>query len=280
MSSVRQAVRDEAAPAGQAPAPRRPGPGKSMLLELCGVSVSYPSRRGPVLALDKLDLAVQPSSFVSVLGPSGCGKSTLVKLVSGLLKPTTGTIEFDGVPASGARDDVGVAFQQAALLPWKSALENVLLPIRLTGKSVQTAAARARSLLDLVGLSGFHDRYPHELSGGMQQRVSLARSLIRDPSILVMDEPFSALDAMTRENMMIELQRIWLETRPSVLFITHSIQEAVFLSDRVVVMSGRPGKVIEDVAIDLPRPRDVHTLADPRFVELSNHLRDMFNREH
>ncbi|WP_246129488.1 ABC transporter ATP-binding protein [Verticiella sediminum] len=251
-----------------------------MLLELCGVSVSYPSRRGPVLALDKLDLAVQPSSFVSVLGPSGCGKSTLVKLVSGLLKPTTGTIEFDGVPASGARDDVGVAFQQAALLPWKSALENVLLPIRLTGKSVQTAAARARSLLDLVGLSGFHDRYPHELSGGMQQRVSLARSLIRDPSILVMDEPFSALDAMTRENMMIELQRIWLETRPSVLFITHSIQEAVFLSDRVVVMSGRPGKVIEDVAIDLPRPRDVHTLADPRFVELSNHLRDMFNREH
>lgn len=260
--------------------PYEPQLDKSMLLNLRDISVSYPSRRGPVLALDKLDLVVQPSSFVSVLGPSGCGKSTLVRLVSGLQKPTTGSVEFDGVSASGARDDVGVAFQQAALLPWKTALQNVLLPIRLAGKAARPALDRARSLLDLVGLSGFHDRYPHELSGGMQQRVSLARSLIRDPSILVMDEPFSALDAMTRENMMIELQRIWLDTRPSVLFITHSIQEAVFLSDRVVVMSGRPGKIIADVQVDLPRPRDVQTLAHPRFIQLSNQLRDLFSAEH
>lgn len=248
-------------------------------LSLRDVSLSYPSRRGPVLALDGFNLEVEPSSFVSVLGPSGCGKSTLVKLVSGLLAPTTGTIAFDGVAATGTRDDVGVAFQQAALLPWKTALENVLLPIRLTGKPVQAAMPRAQALLELVGLEGFRDRYPYELSGGMQQRVAVARSLIRDPSILVMDEPFAALDAMTRENMMIELQRIWLETSPSVLFITHSIQEAVFLSDRVIVMSGRPGKVVRDVTIDLPRPRDVHTLAEPRFVELTNELRDMFDRD-
>ena len=157
-------------------------------------------------------------------------------------------------------------------------MENVLLPIRVTGQSVQAALPRARALLELVGLEAFRDRYPFELSGGMQQRVSVARSLIRDPSILVMDEPFAALDAMTRENLMIELQRIWQEMKPSVLFITHSIQEAVFLSDRVIVMSGRPGRVIEDVAIDLPRPRDRHTLGTPRFAELSAQLRDMFDR--
>ncbi len=246
-------------------------------LSLDHVGLSYPTRGGPVVALQDFNLVVEPASFVSVLGPSGCGKSTLVKLVSGLLQPTEGAVCFDGVPATGARDDVGVAFQQAALLPWKSALENVLLPIRLTGKGVKPYLERAEALLELVGLTSFRDRYPFELSGGMQQRVAVARSLIRDPAVLVMDEPFAALDAMTRENMMVELQRIWLETRPSVLFITHSIPEAVFLSDRVVVMSGRPGKVIEDLTIDLPRPRNTHTLAEPRFVELSNHLRDMFS---
>jgi len=250
-----------------------------MRLTLQDIGVAYPSRRGAVVALEQLNLTVEPASFVSVLGPSGCGKSTLVRLVAGLLKPSSGSVSCDGVPVAGARSDVGVAFQQAALLPWKTALENVLLPLRLTGQPISSAKARASQLLDLVGLAGFHDRYPHELSGGMQQRVSLARSLIRDPSILVMDEPFSALDAMTRENMMLELQRIWLETRPSVLFITHAIQEAVFLSDRVVVMSGRPGRIIADVAVDLPRPRDVHTFADPRFAELSNRLRGFFQTQ-
>jgi NitT/TauT family transport system ATP-binding protein len=250
-----------------------------MLLALNDISVAYPSRKGPVQALERLDLVVQPSSFVCVLGPSGCGKSTLVKLVSGLMKPTTGSIAFDGVVATGTRDDVGVAFQQAALLPWKTALENVLLPLRLKGEPLASARERAEAMLNLVGLSGFRDSYPHELSGGMQQRVSLARSLIRDPSVLVMDEPFSALDAMTRENMMIELQRIWLEKRPSVLFITHSIPEAVFLADRVLVMSGRPGRVIADIAVDLPRPRTVETLGSPDFVELSNALRKLFRPE-
>lgn len=250
-----------------------------MLLALNDISVAYPSRKGPVQALDRLNLVVQPSSFVCVLGPSGCGKSTLVKLVSGLMKPTTGSIAFDGAVTTGARDDVGVAFQQAALLPWKTALENVLLPLRLKGQPIASARERAEAMLNLVGLAGFRDGYPHELSGGMQQRVSLARSLIRDPSVLVMDEPFSALDAMTRENMTIELQRIWLEKRPSVLFITHSIPEAVFLADRVVVMSGRPGRVIADITVDLPRPRTVETLASPSFVELSNALRNLFRPE-
>jgi len=247
-----------------------------MLLSLEDISVAYPTRKGPVQSLERLDLVVQPSSFVSVLGPSGCGKSTLVKLVAGLLKPTTGRISFDGVASTGARDDVGVAFQQAALLPWKSALENVLLPLRLKGQSNAAAREQAERLLDLVGLKGSRDSFPHELSGGMQQRVSLARSLVRDPSVLVMDEPFSALDAMTRENMMMELQRVWLDKRPSVLFITHSIAEAVFLSDRVLVMSGRPGRVIMDRTIDLPRPRTLDTLASPQFAELSNELRNLF----
>jgi NitT/TauT family transport system ATP-binding protein len=247
-----------------------------MLLSLEDISVAYPTRKGPVQPLERLDLVVQPSSFVSVLGPSGCGKSTLVKLVAGLLKPTTGRISFDGVASTGARDDVGVAFQQAALLPWKSALENVLLPLRLKGQSNAAAREQAERLLDLVGLKGSRDSFPHELSGGMQQRVSLARSLVRDPSVLVMDEPFSALDAMTRENMMMELQRVWLDKRPSVLFITHSIAEAVFLSDRVLVMSGRPGRVIMDRTIDLPRPRTLDTLASPQFAELSNELRNLF----
>ena len=247
-----------------------------MLLSLQDISVAYSTRKGPVQALERLDLVVQPSSFVSVLGPSGCGKSTLVKLVAGLLKPTTGRISFDGVASAGARDDVGVAFQQAALLPWKSALENVLLPLRLKGPTNAAARERAEGLLDLVGLTGSRDSFPHELSGGMQQRVSLARSLVRDPSVLVMDEPFSALDAMTRENMMMELQRVWLDKRPSVLFITHSIAEAVFLSDRVLVMSGRPGRVIMDRAVDLPRPRTLETLASPQFVELCNEMRNLF----
>jgi len=248
-------------------------------LTLDRVGLSYPTRGGPVLALQDFDLTVEPASFVSVLGPSGCGKSTLVKLVSGLLRPTQGAVCFDGVPARGPRDDVGVAFQQAALLPWKSAIENVLLPIRLAGRSVAPVMQRAEALLELVGLTAFRDRYPFELSGGMQQRVAVARSLIRDPAVLVMDEPFAALDAMTREHMMLELQRIWLETRPSVLFITHSIQEAVFLSDRVVVMSGRPGRVIEDLQIDLPRPRDQGTLSNPAFIDIANHLRAMFSQD-
>ena len=247
-----------------------------MLLSLQDISVAYSTRKGPVQALERLDLVVQPSSFVSVLGPSGCGKSTLVKLVAGLLKPTTGRISFDGVTSTGARDDVGVAFQQAALLPWKSAFENVLLPLRLKGQPTAAARERAEGVLDLVGLTGSRDSFPHELSGGMQQRVSLARSLVRDPSVLVMDEPFSALDAMTRENMMMELQRVWLDKRPSVLFITHSIAEAVFLSDRVLVMSGRPGRVIMDRAVDLPRPRTLETLASPQFVELCNEMRNLF----
>src|SRR5690554_2601892 len=190
---------------------------RNVRLTLEDVGLSYPTRGEPVVALRDFNLEVEPASFVSVLGPSGCGKSTLVKLVAGLLRPTSGAVCFDGVPASGARDDVGVAFQQAALLPWKSAHENVLLPIRLTGKGVKAYQDRAEALLELVGLSTFRNRYPFELSGGMQQRVAVARSLIRDPAVLVMDEPFAALDAMTRENMMIELQRIWLETQPSVL---------------------------------------------------------------
>jgi NitT/TauT family transport system ATP-binding protein len=240
------------------------------------VALVYETSRGPLTALEGLDFRVRDGEFVSVLGPSGCGKSTLLKLASGLIMPTRGSLTLAGQVVTGPRPDVGIVFQQPTLLPWRRVIDNVLVPIRAMGRDVKAYRDKARELLDLVGLKGFEDHYPHELSGGMQQRVGIARGLIHDPSMLLMDEPFAALDAMTRETMMDEIQRIWSTTGKSVLFITHSIPEAVYLSDRVLVMSPRPGRVIEEVTIDLPRPRTVATLDDPRFVSLASHLRAQF----
>lgn len=245
-------------------------------LRIEGVKLVYDTSRGPLVALDGLNLDVGRREFVSVLGPSGCGKSTLLKLVTGLLKPTAGAIALAGEPVAGPRPDVGIVFQQATLLPWRNVLGNVLVPIRARGGPVRAYREKAMDLLRLVGLEAFANHYPHELSGGMQQRVGIARALVHDPALLLMDEPFAALDAMTRETMMDELQRIWMSSPTSILFITHSIPEAVYLSDRIAVMGPRPGRVIETVEVDLPRPRGLDTMANPRFIELTNHLRGLF----
>lgn len=246
------------------------------LLQARAVSVSYQTRRGSIDALRDVDLAVGEGEFVTILGPSGCGKSTLLKLAAGLLTPTRGQIDVGGVPVKGPSRDIGVAFQKPTLLPWRTVLDNVLLPSETAGERGADAERRARELLDLVGLRDFAGNYPNELSGGMQQRVGLARMLQRDPRLLLMDEPFAALDAMTREALTLELQRIWMRDRKSVLFITHSIAEAVMLSDRVLVMSARPGRVVEDFKVDIPRPRTMATLAEPAFTAAADHLRRHF----
>jgi NitT/TauT family transport system ATP-binding protein len=246
-------------------------------LSIQDVQLVYSTKRGPLHVLDGVTLDIRAGEFVSVLGPSGCGKSSLLRLVSGLVRPSSGQIELGGVAVRNPRPDVGIVFQQPTLLPWKTVRSNILMPVRAMGRQTPDSVARADDLIRLVGLSGFENAYPHELSGGMQQRVGVARGFIHDPSLLLMDEPFAALDAMTRENMMAELQRIWIESHKSVLFITHSIPEAVFLSDRIVVLGPRPARVIETVAVDIPRPRTIDVMADPRFVELANHLRRQFS---
>jgi NitT/TauT family transport system ATP-binding protein len=240
------------------------------------VSLVYETSHGSLTALDGLNLDVAPGEFVSVLGPSGCGKSTLLKLVTGLLPPTRGEITLAGSPVRGPRKDVGIVFQRPTLLPWRTVFDNVLVPIRARTRPTAADKDRAMSLLKMTGLEQFARHYPHELSGGMQQRVGIARGLVHEPELLLMDEPFAALDAMTREFMLDELQRIWLANKKSVLFITHSIPEAVFLSDRVLVMGPRPGRVIETVKIDIPRPRTVETMAEPTFNDMCAHLRNIF----
>ena len=246
------------------------------VLQARAVSVSYQTRRGSIDALRDVDLAVGEGEFVTILGPSGCGKSTLLKLAAGLLTPTRGHVDVGGAVVTGPSRDIGVAFQKPTLLPWRTVLDNVLLPSETAGERGADAERRARELLELVGLRDFAGNYPNELSGGMQQRVGLARMLQRDPRLLLMDEPFAALDAMTREALTLELQRIWMRDRKSVLFITHSIAEAVMLSDRVLVMSARPGRVVEDFRVDIPRPRSMATLAEPAFTAAADHLRRHF----
>jgi NitT/TauT family transport system ATP-binding protein len=240
------------------------------------VSLVYRTSREPIVAIEEFSVSVGSGEFVSLVGPSGCGKSTFVRLASGLLQPSQGRITLAGSAVTGPRRDVGVVFQSPTLLPWKSVLDNVLVPCRALGLEKGKSKERAWDLLKLTGLEKFALNYPYELSGGMQQRVGLARGLIHEPRVLLMDEPFGALDAMTRERMAGELQRIWMATGTSVVFITHSIPEAVFLSDRVVVISPRPGRVIEELAVPLPRPRDVQTMSDERFSGLCRRLRERF----
>jgi len=247
------------------------------LLRAENLAVTYSSSRGPVKALENLSATLGQGEFLSVLGPSGCGKSPVLKVVAGLLKPSSGSVMLGGAPITGPRPDVGIVFQQPTLLPWQSALDNVLLPVRTLGHDLAAGREKAIALLKLVGLEKFASHYPSELSGGMQQRVGIARGLVHDPALLLMDEPFAALDAMTREHMMMELQRIWMAAGKSILFITHSIPEAVFLSDRIVVLSERPGRTIREVEIDLPRPRTLATMAEKRFSERCNELRALFS---
>ncbi|KAA0968555.1 ABC transporter ATP-binding protein [Aureimonas fodinaquatilis] len=232
---------------------------------------------GKFQALDRIDLDIPQGQFLSVLGPSGCGKSTLMRAVAGLVPPTTGTIKIAGDQVVKPHPDVGIVFQRSTLLPWRSVVGNITLQLEMRGKSVDAYRSRLNELIELTGLAGFEEALPHQLSGGMQQRVALCRALIHDPKILLMDEPFGALDAMTRETMNLELQRVWLESRKTVMFITHSISEAVFLSDRIVVMSQRPGRVAMTIDVDLPRPRNYTMVGDPVFIEATTQIRKCFD---
>ncbi|NYT37700.1 ABC transporter ATP-binding protein [Allopusillimonas soli] len=259
------------------PVPSSPA-ASTPLLEADALSVVYKTSNGPITAMQDVSLRLGSSDFVSVVGPSGCGKSTLIKVFSGLLKPTKGSVRLGGTSVDQPRGDVGIVFQQPTLLPWKNVLDNVLVPVRALGMDVPAYKKKAMDLLRLVGLEKYASHYPNELSGGMQQRVGIARGLIHDPSLLLMDEPFSALDTMTRDHMSIELQRIWMATRKSALFITHSIPEAVFLSDRILVMSAHPGTIVREISVNLPRPRTVETLAAPEFNELCAELRALFSQ--
>jgi NitT/TauT family transport system ATP-binding protein len=238
------------------------------VIELDRVSQTF----GTVDALQGIDLEVGEHEFVAVIGRSGCGKSTLLRLIAGLLTPSEGRISVAGEEVTKPRRDVSVMFQRPALLPWRSVLANVLLPIEIFG--LGDHRDRAHALLDLVGLAGFEKRLPHELSGGMQQRVSLCRSLIQSPRVMLMDEPFSALDAITRTELSEELQRIQLELPRAVVFVTHSIDEAVLLADRIVVLSPRPGRIHKIVDVDLPRPR---ALGQPELDDVSRELRGLLS---
>jgi NitT/TauT family transport system ATP-binding protein len=244
-------------------------------LDLAGVSKAYGKGKDVIRAVDEINLRVAHNEFVSVLGPSGCGKSTLVLMMAGLLSPSNGTITLQGRRVIGPRRTNGIVFQNPILLPWRTVLDNVLLPIDLMGDSTEKYRNRAIELLDIAGIADFADRLPHELSGGMQQRAGICRALIQDPDLLLMDEPFSALDAMTRDEMNLELLRIWERDRKTVVFITHSISEAIFLSDRVVVMSKRPARILEEVAIALPRPRVLEIQDTAPFNALRAHVRSL-----
>ena len=247
------------------------------VIEIKGVSKTYKTQDGEVPSLRPLDFDIQDGEFLVVVGPSGCGKSTLLKLIAGLLPPTQGEIRVEGRVVASPHRDVGIVFQSALLLPWRRVLENVMMPVEVKGLPVEEYRKRALDLIKMVGLDGFERKYPWQLSGGMQQRAAICRALVHDPKIVLMDEPFGALDAMTRERMNVELQRIQRETRKTVLLITHSIPEAVFLADRVLVMSARPGRIDAIYDVTLPRPRSLDVMADPRFVALTQTIRRHFN---
>jgi NitT/TauT family transport system ATP-binding protein len=236
------------------------------IVALEGVSKRFVTRSGTeVLALKDVSLGIPRDQFVTLVGPSGCGKSTLLKLMAGVIYPSAGEIRVDARKLTGPSREIGMVFQRAILLPWRTVLDNVLFPIQMLGWPLRSYRQEALRLIQMVGLGGFEKALPSELSGGMQQRVSICRALIYDPKILLMDEPFGALDAMTREDLSIELLRIWHERRKTVIFVTHSINEAVLLADRVIVMTARPGQVVLDLQIGLPRPRTLETEWTPEF---------------
>jgi NitT/TauT family transport system ATP-binding protein len=236
------------------------------------VSKAFPAERGEVLALDRVSLEVARREFLVLVGASGCGKSTLLNLVAALLNPSAGTIWR--APEIDRPGGIGMVFQNPVLLPWRGVLDNVLVPAEIYRLPRAEYRAKALALLELVGLTGFEKVFPYQLSGGMQQRVSLCRALLTDPPLLLMDEPFGALDAITRENMNLELQRVWSENRKTVILVTHSIQEAVFLADRIVVMTPRPGRIAAVLQNELERPRSMDTFRAPLFGEYSARIRE------
>jgi NitT/TauT family transport system ATP-binding protein len=247
------------------------------IIAVKSLGMQYGTGPNAVVALQNIDFSVADGSFMSVVGPSGCGKSTLLRILAGLMPATSGSADLRGAPIVGPRKDIGVVFQTPVLFPWRTILGNVMLPSDVQRLDRKKMTERARQLLELVGLKGFENRYPRELSGGMQQRVGIVRALIHDPALLLMDEPFGALDAMTRETMNVELQRIWMESRKTVLFITHSTSEAVFLADRVMVMTSRPGRIGDMLEINLPRPRSLNVMNTPEFGAYVQRIRLALN---
>jgi NitT/TauT family transport system ATP-binding protein len=241
------------------------------------LSKGYPGREGRINALQEISFNVKEGEFVAIVGPSGCGKSTLLKILAGLLAPCKGEVCLRGTPINGPRRDIGVVFQSPVLLPWRTVLENVLLPVDVQRRTGDSYRKVALELLNLVGLEEFANCYPRELSGGMQQRVAIARALVHDPAMLLMDEPFGALDAMTREQLNLELQRIWLERKKTILFITHSIPEAVFLADRVLVMTPRPGRITDVASVAIARPRRLESMNLPEFCATVSSIRAQFH---
>lgn len=253
------------------------------LIRVSHLKKEYVARKSRILALDDISFEIHPNEFVSIVGRSGCGKSTLLKIISGLLPKSEGSVEVEGVEVKDPPRKIGFCFQNPALLPWRVTIGNILFPFEILCKSEsldkEQCQKRAQDLIELAGLKGFEQSYPYELSGGMQSRVAICRALIHDPSILLMDEPFGALDAMTRDTMAFELQRIWQQMKKTVMFVTHSVSEAIFLSDRVLVLTPRPGRVKEIMDIDLPRPRTMETKSSSEFGKYLLHLENAIGLE-
>ena len=257
--------------AKSAVAPPRPA---DPAIRVSDITHVYAARDGGrIEALKNVSFECRQGEFVSLIGPSGCGKSTLLRLLAGLARPTTGQLFVQGKEIKGPTDDIAMVFQKSVLLPWRTVLENCLLPVQIRRLPVAQYKPKALELLELVGLGGFASKYPSELSGGMQQRNSIARALITEPRHMLFDEPFGALDALTRDKMAVELQKIWLNKGPAIVFVTHSIAEAVFLSDRIVIMSARPGRIVTTLDVDLARPRTIDIYSDPKFGNLVNTAR-------
>ena len=250
-------------------------------LQAIGLRMEYyqPRTGGRLLALDNVNLTVEEGEFVTIVGPSGCGKTTFINIADGLLKPTAGRIMLDGRPIEGPGRDRAMVFQDPCLMPWRTVFKNVIFGLECQGKDGQAEKDRANNFIKLVGLSGFEEHFPHELSGGMQQRCNLARALTVDPEILIMDEPFAALDAQTREIMQLELLRIWRAAGKTVLFITHQINEAIYLADRVIIFGARPGRVKDTLKITIPRPRDLAVKRSKQFLEYEDYLWNQIEEE-
>lgn len=239
-----------------------------------GISHVYNGGQRKLVALDRVSLAVGRGEFVAIVGPSGCGKTTLLRILGGLLVPAAGTVHLAGIPLFSPRREVSYVFQKVNLMPWRSVMSNITLPLEVAGVPRDVAVGRARDLLVLVGLEGFGDVYPRELSGGMAQRVAIARSLIAEPQVLLLDEPFGSLDALSREQMNLELLRIWRAQSVTAVMVTHDLQEATFVADRVLVMSPRPGRISAEVIVDLPRPRTLEVIYTEFFGALSRRVRN------